>query len=134
MDIKKYEFGDNLIYEIENLNNDVYQILTNMVNTETSLLRVSLEDFLMLCNGYKKLMIGMGKINELDKLLNLFNLYQDSDRMILTLKMKEANPLLVLDTIKRIKQYFINIDIIYSVDICDDEYDVVMYLPIIKEE
>ena len=53
MDVKKYIFGDNLIYEIENLNIEVYKTLSNMVNTDTSLLKVSDEDFSSLCNGYK---------------------------------------------------------------------------------
>ena len=134
MDVKKYIFGDNLIYEIENLNIEVYKTLSNMVNTETSLLKVSDEDFSSLCNGYKKLMIGFGKISELNNLLNLFDVYKESERMILTIKTKENNPKLVLDTIRDIKQYFLNIDIIYSVDICDDDYDVIIYIPIIKDQ
>ena len=73
MDVKKYIFGDNLIYEIENLNIEVYKTLSNMVNTDTSLLKVGDEDFSSLCNGYKKLMIGFGKISELNNLLFFFN-------------------------------------------------------------
>jgi hypothetical protein len=79
-------------------------------------------------------MIGFGKISKLNNLLNLFDVFKESERMILTIKTKENNPKLVLDTIRDIKQYFLNIDIIYSVDICDDEYDVIMYIPIIKEQ
>ena len=47
MEAKKYQFGDNLIYEIDNLNQEVFQTLTNLVNSETVLLKLEDGDFII---------------------------------------------------------------------------------------
>ena len=130
MNIKKYQFGDNLIYEVEDLDTDVYKSLSDMVNTETALLKVDESDFSLLCEGYDKLMIGFGKISELDNLLNLFDLYKDSDRLILSVRSKDINSREIFDTISKVKAYFEDIDIIYTIDQTTEIHDVVLYLPI----
>ena len=86
MNGKKYQFGDNLIYEFENLNDEVFKSLTNILNSQSSLISIDSEDFKNICNGYTKLMMGLGKSNDLDSLLNLFDLYKDTENIIVNIK------------------------------------------------
>lgn len=136
MDVKKYKFGENLLYEINELNADVFETLGEMVDSEDSLIKVCKEDFETICKGYKKLMIGFGYIDKINDLLSLFDLYKDTKSAIVLIKKPSVlmNDLSVVLT--DIKNFFnTNINIIFGLDkkSINDDYEIIIYLPIIEE-
>ena len=136
MHVLKYKFGENLIYEINELNNEVFETLGQMVDNEDALIRVCKEDFETICKGYKKLMIGFGYLDKIDDLLSLFDLYKDTKGLIVIIKKPSIlmNDLSIV--LSDIRDFFTkDINIIFGLDKknTDDDYEVIMYLPIIEE-
>ena len=134
MNIKKYQFGDNFIYEVEDLNEQTYVELGNMVTSENTLVSIYEDDFKYLCEGYSKLLIGLGKITNVDDLLNLFDLYKDSTGLIVQLKSEVLYGKQVEELLTKVKNFFNkDINIIYGVDQTSSIYDVIIFLPIIRK-
>jgi cell division GTPase FtsZ len=135
MNGKKYQFGDNLIYEFENLNDEVFKSLTNILNSQSSLISIDSEDFKNICNGYTKLMMGLGKSNDLDSLLNLFDLYKDTENIIVNIKGENVKLELIERILLKVREFFNkDLNIIYGLDNTSSIYDVIICLPIIKGE
>lgn len=135
MNGKKYQFGDNLIYEFENLNDEVFKSLTNILNSQSSLISIDSEDFKNICNGYIKLMMGLGKSNDLDSLLNLFDLYKDTENIIVNIKGENVKLELIERILLKVREFFNkDLNIIYGLDNTSSIYDVIICLPIIKGE
>ena len=131
--VKKYNYGINLIYEVENLSNNTYFELANMVNTCYTLISVDSKDFEHICYGYKKVLIGFGKIEEIDGLLNFFDLYKNTESIIVQFVGKESVAITINNALNKIRDFFYNdLNIICSVDYRKEEYDIVLFVPVIK--
>lgn len=133
MDVKKYNYGINLIYEVENLSNDTYAQLANMVNSDYTLISVDSKDFEFICYGYKKVMIGFGKIEEIDSLLNFYDLYKNTESIIVQFIVKDFASITINNALNKIRDFFHNdLNIIYSVDCRKEDYDIVLFVPVNK--
>lgn len=133
MDVKKYNYGINLIYEVENLSKDIYFELANMVNSDYTLISVDSKDFELICYGYKKVMIGFGKIEEIDSLLNFYDLYKNTESIIVQFIVKDFASITINNALNKIRDFFHNdLNIICSVDCRKEDYDIVLFVPVIK--
>ena len=133
MDVKKYNYGINLIYEVENLSNDTYLELENMVNSDYTLISVDSKDFELICYGYKKVMIGFGKIEEIDSLLKFYDLYKNTESIIVQFIVKDFASITINNALNKIRDFFRNdLNIICSVDCRKEDYDIVLFVPVIK--
>ena len=135
MNCKKFQFGDNLVYEFNDLSDELFIDLTNILNSKSPSIAIEPKDFKLVCNGYIKLMMGLGKINHLDNLLNLFDLYRDTKNIIINIKGENFSLELVEEVLTKVRDFFNkDINIIYSHSSDSAIYDVIICLPIIKEE
>lgn len=133
MDVKRYNYGINIIYEVENLSNDTYSELANMVNSDHTLISVDSKDFEHTCYGYKIVMIGFGKIKEIDSLLNIFDLYKNTESIIVQFVGKELTLKTIDNALNKIRDFFCNdLNIICSLDYRKEDYDIALFIPVIK--
>ena len=106
-------------------------ILEKMVNGENNLVLIYKDDFKHISYGYEKLMIGLGKSSDLESLLNLFDLYKDSESLIVQVKGEDLTARHIENILNKIRGFFTkDLNIIYGVDYSNSIYDVAIFLPI----
>lgn len=124
MDVKKYKFGQNLVYEIEEPTDDMFNMLSDKFSDKNILKDISL--------GYKKLLIGMGNISKIDDLLALFDLCMCENIIVHTINLNDSDIEFVNNKINMFK---LNVNITNFNTISDNaDYNIEIYCPIIRKD